>query len=870
MNLLPLNKDNEVNTILVLPENVNILTEILNNYLLPLGENSNKVLVANVYVPEKGALKKSDAMKEIEKIYELCEIYGIENIAVSNSVYIKFFCGLKKKPSVERLIGSVLKDKKGYNIIPILNYLAVMVTPSKKHLLQKSVDTLKLVLEGKFKDNREDFVKSLKIDLIIDFEKAKMKLKEYYKLDKIAIDIETTGLEWYKDKLLTISFAKSEIEGFSIALHSKYSKDYKKNLKLIKSFFENYKGKAILHNAQFDIPFLVYNLFMQGLSDTENMVKGVNYFDIEDTMVMAYLCLNNVDRPKLSLKDLAYVKYGNWDKDIEQKNLINYSFDEVGRYNTIDTMATMFTYNEYYERLKIEEQFTLYRDFYRRFIKAVIKMKMNGMTLNKKGFEELDKQLEDIYNENLEFLNSTDEVKETIEILKEEAKSKGKRQSEINKIEFNPKSTNHLRVLLFDVLGLPIIKESKKTGLPATDKEVIEKLLNEVNEYSKEYKIVKAIKEISEMKQVKSTFIDGLLQKGVFDDKGNFKIYGNFNITGTISGRMSSNNPNLLNLPSNSKYGKLVKKNLIASNSWWILQADSDQLEDRLITSVTGCKNKARVFQLGLDAHSNNAFAYWQDKMLDIKEKLDKLNKGKHFYMLKNGEVVTDLDVVNEKEVEKEITKEEYEVKVINSIKNKYPELRQESKKYTFKMAYGGITDFSPQYEQLYKEVFDFVDLTEKELLNKGYVTGFLGLKVRGNLKAIKNKQAYQSALRSIFNMRTQSGALIIAQAIFNLQEWIESKGYETKVKIINSVYDSIYIEIYDNAKIIAEVANKLTQLMCPDYHQYAPQIFDESCYIPLGAEAEIGKSWVAEATIPNNTSVEEVKEILQKLKQNS
>lgn len=868
MVFLNINQNNEVNTLLIVPNKLALNTaNILTRYLIPLGdEERTKVLIVGVDVPEKGRVKKATFNEEWEQINEIIETYGIKNIGVANPDYYQYILKAKKKPAFEREIGSV-KKVDNLNVTPVINYLAVTIAPTKAHLLNKSIDTLRDLINDEFKDDKVDFLKSLDIKLYDKFDDAYKALKEIVKQPNIAIDIETTGLKWYEDRLLTISFATSETEGFCIAVDEPFTKENKRMINLLKKFFENYKGKVILHNSAFDIPFLVYKLWMNDITDTKNMIKGVNHFNIDDTMVMAYLCLNNIDRPKLSLKDLAYTRYGNWDKDIEQSNLIQYSFKEVGTYNTIDTMATFYLFNLYSKKLVEEEQDELYNTFYTRLIPAIIKMKMNGITIDVDKVEKIEEQLEKIYNDNLEFLNSTDEVKETENLLKQEAKKKGKRQKEIDKIVFNPKSVQHLRVLLFDVLGFKPVKISKQSGMPSTDKEVINELLNQSVENSIEHKILSSLKEIGEMKTVNSTFVKGFLHKNVKDKNGNAKLLPNFNITGTISGRLAGKDPSLLNIPSGSRFGKIIKDTIIAPENYFILQADSDQLEDRLITSTTGCKNKAKVFKLGLSSHDNNAFAYWPDKMPDIKEKIEKAKIANKFYLLKDGEVVTDLDEFDG-EIEKELTQEEYEVRVINSIKKKYPDLRQASKPYTFKMAYGGITEFSEKYEELYKEVFDFVSQTEEELLEKSYTTGFFGLKARGDIGNILNSSKYQSALRSLFNMRTQSGALIISQAIFKLQDWIEEKGYETKVKITNSVYDSIYIEIIDDAKIIQETSNKLVEVMCPDYHKYAPQIPDESCYIPLGAEAEIGYSWVAKSAIPNNASLEDVEQALKVIKE--
>ena len=865
-----LNKPTDPQIAILVSQKMNNLAGLIVNYTQKLSDDLKaKVVFIEVPIPEKGAVKKADFLKEMEEVEEFLETYGIEVLGVSIPDYFNLIAKevlhLKKKVSIEKWIGRMI-EYKGIKVTPLLNYLAVRVSPNKKPLLDKSIMTLDIVARGEYTEG-DDPLKDYKITIAYDWKTAYKILKEWIDEEYLALDIETTGLKWYKDEMISVAFA-IEKEAVTLMLHPKFTNQADKMKELLAKFIDAYKGRFILHNGAFDIPFLVNYLYMEDITDTENMIKGVNKFKVDDTMIMAYLCLNDYDRPKLSLKDLAYPKFGDWDSGIDQKNLINANPDDIGKYNGVDVLATYWLFQQFKNKLVDEEQDELYFTFYRRLLPAITKMKMNGLTIDKEGFEQLHEELEKIYEENLEMLRNTEYVKEAVELLKETEREKGKSENFVNKIVFNPKSTNHLRKLLFDVMGLEPIKFSKQTGEPSTDKEVLAKLLEQAIEDTEEWKILNALKEIGEMKTVKSTFVDGFLQKGVETKKG-FKLFPDFKITGTLSGRMAGGGGiNFLNIPSGSKYGKLIKKNIIAEEGYYVLQADSDQLEDRLITSTTGCVNKAKVFKLGLDAHASNSFAYWEDQMPDIKEQINKIDKASKFYLLKDDEVATDLDNVDKENIEKEITSEEYYVKVINSIKYKYPELRQASKPYTFKMAYGGITEFSEQYEKLYQEVFDFVSQTEKELLEKGYVKGFFGLKARCNLGSILDKHAYSSALRSLFNMRTQSGALIISQAIFLLQEWIEKQGWETKIKITNSVYDSIYIEIVDDEKIIAEVSNKLVEFMSPDYHKLAPQIPDEDCYIPLGAEAELGHSWVSEVTIPYPANEDNVKEKLKELKE--
>jgi DNA polymerase-1 len=840
MTLLNINKNSkDIRGILVLPEKATQnLPALISNYLQPLGEFKDKVLIISAFTPDKGALKKSIADEEIEAVKEVAETYGVTNIFIANADYLKFFLKLKKKPAFERSIGSVFEID-GFKVSPVLNAQVLSFQPSKRPLLNTSIDTMQQVMGGTFVDNKEEFLDSLDIKLCRSYSEAYECLKSYMKCETISCDIETSGLLWHTDDLLTISFSKSETEGFCIALNSIYSDDWEKNRKLVKSFFENYKGLSVFHNGVFDVPFLVYKLWMSGLNDTKNMIKGVNCFNLVDTMVLAKLCLNSVDRVSLGLKDLSYSKYGAYDKDIEQKDLINYSFEEVGRYNTIDTCSTCYLYNKYSKMLVEEEQDLVYQRVYVDFLPALIKMKMNGITINKEGFEELKVELEEMYEKNIKILNEMPQVEEAVEVLKEKARKQKKSENAINKITFNPKSSQQLQLLLFEILGLPVLDKTK-AGKPKADKLTLEALLKEVKEESEEWKILTALKEIGEMKNVLSTFVNGLLDVYVEDEFNNCKVFGDFNITGTISGRLSSKNPNLLNLPSNSRFGKAIKKNLIADKGYIIAQADYSALEDRIGASVTKDPAKIKIFTEGIDGHSLGAYYYFQREFKERGIKLDPSNP-----------------------------------ESINKVKELANDLRQKGKAVTFGASYGsspagiakhlGVSldegqEIYDNYWKLYEVTKHYMEKVEQQVLKYGYATGAFGLKCRANLSGITDKGSYSATLRSINNFTIQSYALVNSIAMSRLQKRIEKAGLETKIKLINNIYDAQYYMVVPEPKIIKWLNDNLIECMLEPYYEM------KDFAVKNEAELEIGKSFIAEEEIPNNATLEEVTEILQKV----
>ena len=592
MTILPLNIQQQVSCLYIVPEKLGKTpAKLVRYYLTPLPEENRKeVRFCSVFTPDKGALKKSIAVEEIQEIFEYCETYGITNIIVTNADYLKFLLEAKKKPAFEILIGSVkeiVHNGITYKIIPQINANVLAFAPNKINLLNKGNRTITAVLSNTYTDNTEEFINTLDIKLCQDKNEVKSELKKIINSDYLTLDIETTGLDFWNDDLLTISFSKDDKSAVVIGLHPLYDKDWESNRKIVKSFIENYKGRFIAHNSKFDLKFLIYKFWMKGLADVEGSIKGANYFKgIEDTMVMAYLCYNNVDRPDLGLKKLAFTKFGDYDKDIEQTKLAEYSYDKVGKYNGIDTIATFWVFNQLKDKLIEEQQEDVYIKLFKPTILNLLKMELVGVIFDTDKMLELDKQLADVYNSNLGKLKEFDEVKETVllfkekEMIKRNAKLKTKQLTiDDIKLEFNPKSSVQVNKLLYDVLGLEVL-ETTDTGNPSSSKDTLQKLLNfELEKGSKEYEIVEALFNIAQVKTVRSSFTEKIPKIALTDINEDKRIYANFNLGKVVSGRLSSSGQiNLTNYPASSDYGKPFKKTMITPKGFILGTVDFSSL----------------------------------------------------------------------------------------------------------------------------------------------------------------------------------------------------------------------------------------------------------------------------------------------------
>jgi DNA polymerase I len=548
---------------------VNLVAQYLKNF--PSVESpATKIAFASVFTPEKGTIKKAQYESEESELLDYCETNGIKIIGCGVAAYFKHMTG---SANFENLAGRVVQGVgkwDGYQIIPMINYISVRVRPVLFKAFQKCNQAFDTILSGGEVAGESKFELKTKI-FVTSAEQAKAELKKVFGADKLFIDIETTGLRFETDRLLTIALGGSKDGGMCIAVHPQYHsvEEYQNIIKVLKSFFENYKGTFALHNAAFDMAFVVHEIMRGRRWDVDHNTI-ISKFKIYDTMLAAYVLMNTTADKSIGLKTLAFAEYGEYDAEIEQDKLIHYSFEEVATYNILDISATASIFETLDKRLDDENMRSVF-DEWVEFAIVVLKMKMNGLRIDiettKKAIEEIDELLE----KDLEELSTNGYVAKTEKILgriavdKYNASHKSQKENGDLPVKFNPNSSDHKRILLFEVIGLETDKVTK-SGAISTDKEVLQELKDNAEEDVAD--LIQILLDLSAATKVKTTYLQTFLERAVEVKSGEFRIFGNYMLTGTVSGRMSSNNPNLLNIPANSKYGKLVKKCFIPSDGF--------------------------------------------------------------------------------------------------------------------------------------------------------------------------------------------------------------------------------------------------------------------------------------------------------------
>ena len=446
--------------------------------------------------------------------------------------------------------------------------------------------------------------------------------KHLLEYPELTLDIEAYSLEVTKAGIYTIGFAWDKHNGCCIAIDG--SDNPKEMRELLRKFFDEYTGKFIVHKANYDLPVLIYNLYMnEDLTNTQGQLQGWDYFrtKTEDSLIVSYLALNTCGGVALTLKDLGAEYAGNWAIDI--KDVTKHPLDVVMKYNLEDCLTTWYVYKKYHAQMVADNQLDIYENHMKPYMFDCIRMQLTGFYVDPVQVEKFGSEVIEEKNKLEQAILTNPLVKAAEYIIAEtemyarNAKLKTKQLTVADVIQpFNCNSNNQLRILLYEVMALPVIDQTD-SGAAATSEKVVSTLISHTDNQA--YKdLLETISDYMKVIKIATAFVP-MLQNPQEDKFGNKRILGYFNVGGTKSGRLSSNNPNMQNWPSTgTKYAKGFKKCITAPDGWIFVGIDFLSLEDRISALTTKDPEKLKIYTDGFDGHSLRAYAYFKELMPDI------------------------------------------------------------------------------------------------------------------------------------------------------------------------------------------------------------------------------------------------------------
>ena len=598
--------------------------EIKRYYCDPLG-------VTDFQIAKIWKYKKKTPVTDIktclqEQVYPKITTYTPNYVLVADSEYFKVMAKVTKP---DAYIGYFFGDTFKFLYVP--SYKQIFYHPEEtKEKITRALDSIKASEQGKYCSPGSNIIKDEYYPLTT--KDIAVLLKSLANRPILTCDIETYSLKHVDAGLGSICFCWDKHSGCAFKIDKSSDSKNQKVRDLLKEFFINYKGTLIFHNIAFDVTVLIYQLFMKDVLDQEGLLNGLDIMlkNWEDTKLMTYLCTNSCSGNNLGLKYQAQAYAGNWAQD-EISNIDKIPEEELLRYNLIDGLSTWFVYEKYKDTLVAEKQDKLYREIFKPTTKDIIQMQLTGIPLNYDKVLEAEQKLNDDKNQALSVITANKYVIQFKEVLNQEAVDKynstHKKQITLADVDesFNPNSGIQIKKLLYDLIKLPVINltESKQ---PATDGDTLKALLNHTTDKDV-LDLLQALIDYSAVEKILSAFIP-TFKKATPASDGRRYIYGNFNLGGTVSGRLSSSKPNLQQIPATgSKYAKLIKSCFQAPKGWLWVGLDYASLEDHISALVTKDPNKLKVYTDEYDGHCLRAYSYWKNLMPDITAQLDEIHK---------------------------------------------------------------------------------------------------------------------------------------------------------------------------------------------------------------------------------------------------
>lgn len=832
--------------------------EMIKTYLLPYDLSMEDFIFIELHsAPGK---KKTPAreIKEFiqQELQQVLDDAETQYIICTDSDYFKI---LTKEAKAEANLGYVCDSVWGkQKVIYTPSYRQVFYDPPVvKSKIAQGMDALLNHIRGQYAEPGQG---------IIEFEaypdtpeKIKAWLDQLLEMNKpLAIDIESFGLKHYNAGIGTITFCWSKTQGIAFnvdyepikgATEAPYGRINRNDIvrNLLREFFIKYTQRQMYHNISYDVYILIYQLFMDNLIDTEGLLHGMDIMlrNWDCTKLITYLATNSCAGNHLSLKDQAQEYAGNYAQD-DIKDIRLIPNEQLLRYNLIDGLCTWYTYEKHWDTLVADDQLDVYNNIFKPACEDIIQMQLTGMPMNMETVNQVAEEMETDRNQALKTIRESKLMKNFTLMLRQEwvddknAKLKKKQVTLADcDIEFNPNSGPQLQKLLFDYIGLPVLGLTKSKQ-PATDGDTIKALRTHTqSEDVKE--LLNALIDYKLVDKIITSFIPAFRNAQPGPDGWHY-LFGNLNLGGTVSGRLSASEPNLQTIPSGSKYAKKIKKCFEAPPGWIFCGLDFASLEDRISALTTKDPQKLKVYTDGYDGHSLRAYAYFGEQMPDIEDTVES----------------------------------------INSIQHKYKSLRSDSKAPTFLLTYGGTymglmknCGFSEEkakttekrYHDLYVVSDAWVQAKLDEAAKTGYVTAAFGLRVRTPLLAqvlrgtCKTPYEAEAEGRTAGNALGQSWCLLNNRAGSEFMRKVRTSEFRLDIRPCIHIHDAQYFMIRDNMDTLQYTNKHLVEAVNWQDH---PDIAHPE--VGLGGELSLFyPTWANEIEIPNHATPDEVHQIIQK-----
>jgi len=574
----------------------------------------------------------------------------------------------------------------------------------------------------------------------------------------ISIDTETTSLNTMQAQLVGLSFAVTAGEAAYLPLGHDYlgspeQLDLNKVLADIKPLLEDPSKAKVGQNLKYDASiFAQYGIVLKGIK-FDTMLESYLLNSVGGRHDMDSLALRYLNHKTTSFKDIA-------GKGVKQLTFNQVPVEQAAPYAAEDADISLRLHQTLWPQLEKQQQLkTLFEQTELPLLSILSKVERCGV--------KIDSQL-----------------------LNEQSQSLGKRMDELKKEafelageEFNLSSPKQLQNILFEKLKLPVIKKTPKK-VPSTSEEVLQTL-------SLDYPLPKRILEFRSLSKLKTTYTDKLPK--MVDDKTG-RVHTSYHQAGTATGRLSSSEPNLQNIPIRSNEGQKIREAFIPEAGYKIVAIDYSQIELRIMAHLSKDKGLLKAFSHGEDVHKATASEVFdvalEDVTSDMRRNAKAINFGLIYGMSAFG-LAKQLGIG-----------------------------RTEAQQYM------------NRYFEKYPGVKRYMEETRLEAIESGMVETLFGRQLQ--LPEIKSRNGARraGAERAAINAPMQGTAAdIIKKAMIDVDRWIEGRN-DGQVKMLMQVHDELVFEVAEDE--LESIIPQLVKLM-----ENTVQLD-----LPLIADAGYGDNW--------------------------
>ncbi|MBK1888027.1 DNA polymerase I [Marinobacter sp. DY40_1A1] len=578
------------------------------------------------------------------------------------------------------------------------------------------------------------------------------------KSELFAFDTETTSLKYMSAEVVGVSFAIEAGEAAYVPFGHDYmgapeQLDRDDVLAQLKPLLEDPALKKVGQNLKYDKNVLAnHDICLEGIAE-DTMVESYVLNSVSSRHDMDTLARNYLGEETITFESIA-------GKGAKQLTFNQLDLEKAGPYAAEDADITLRLHQVLRPQLaEVGKLQSVYEDIDLPLVPVLSRMEQRGTLIRASTLRQ-----------------HSQELAERMAELEKEA-------HEVAGENFNLASPKQLQAIFYEKMGLPVIKKTPK-GAPSTAEPVLQELAHE-------HELPRLILEHRSLSKLKSTYTDTLPEL-IHHRTG--RVHTSYHQAVTATGRLSSSEPNLQNIPIRTAQGRRIRQAFIAEKGYKLLAADYSQIELRIMAHLSGDKGMLTAFEKGEDIHKATAAEVFGVAVGDVDSDQRRSAKAINFgliYGMSAFGLARQLDVTR-----------------------------------------GVAQEYIDRYFERYPGVLKYMDNIRKQAHDDGYVETLFGRRLYLPEINARNKQLQQAAERTAINAPMQGTAAdIIKLAMIEVERWLLAEHPDT-ARMTMQVHDELILEVKEEA--VDEIREGLIKRMSGA----------AKLAVPLLVEAGVGDNW--------------------------